>query len=208
MKNFRIHNLAALLIAASVSLVSCSSDDDNGNDVPPEENEIEVITDVTLVFSNLEDTTDVVRATAEDPDGEGASELVIADEITLRASATYELAFEVFNNLDPDDSEDIGAEILEEADEHQIFFGFTEGVFTTPVGDGNIDNASDAINYEDEDESGNPVGLETVWTTVNTASEGGEFTVRLQHQPDLKSATTGADDGDTDFDLTFVLNIQ
>lgn len=208
MKNFRIHNLAALLIAASVSLVSCSSDDDNGNDVPPEENEIEVITDVTLVFTNLEDTTDVVRATAEDPDGEGASELVIADEITLRASATYELAFEVFNNLDPDDSEDIGAEILEEADEHQIFFGFTEGVFTTPVGDGNIDNASDAINYEDEDESGNPVGLETVWTTVNTASEGGEFTVRLQHQPDLKSATTGADDGDTDFDLTFVLNIQ
>ena len=208
MKNFRIHNLAALLIAASVSLVSCSSDDDNGNDVPPEENEIEVITDVTLVFSNLEDTTDVVRATAEDPDGEGASELVIADEITLRASATYELAFEVFNNLDPDDSEDIGAEILEEADEHQIFFGFTEGVFTTPVGDGNIDNASDAVNYEDEDESGNPVGLETVWTTVNTASEGGEFTVRLQHQPDLKSATTGADDGDTDFDLTFVLNIQ
>ncbi len=208
MKNFRIHNLAALLIAASVSLVSCSSDDDNGNDVPPEENEAEVITDVTLVFTNLEDATDVVRATAEDPDGEGNSELVIADEITLRASATYELAFEVFNNLDPDDSENIGAEILEEADEHQIFFGFTEGVFTTPVGDGNIDNASDAINYEDEDESGNPVGLETVWTTVNTASEGAEFTVRLQHQPELKSATTGADDGDTDFELTFVLNIQ
>lgn len=206
MKNFRIHNLVSLLIAASVSVVSCSDDDDS-NDVPPIEDEVEVITDVTLIFTNTNDATDVVTATARDNDGPGAQELIIADEITLGANATYELTFEVFNNLDADDPEDIGAEILEEADEHQIFFSFTEGAFSSPAGDGNIDTASDPINYEDEDDEGNPVGLETIWTT-GAASTGGNFTVRLQHQPGLKSATTGAEIGDTDFDLEFVLNVE
>ena len=41
-----------------------------------------------------------------------------------------------------------------------------------------------------------------------TASSGGSFTVRLQHQPDVKTATSGSNDGDTDFALTFALNIQ
>lgn len=203
MKIFKNYHLMSLLLAASISFTSCSDDDT----APEEENDNEVITDVTLVFTNTEDASDVVTATAQDPDGEGALELVIANEITLSAGVTYDLTFEVFNNLDADDAEDIGAEILEEDDEHQIFFGFTEAVFSNPAGDGNIDNSSDAVNYQDEDENGNVVGLMTRWT-AGAASTGGEFTVRLQHQPDLKSATTGATDGDTDFNLSFVLNIQ
>ena len=206
-RNFRIHNLVSLLIAASVSLVGCSDDDDS-NDVPPVEEEVEVITDVTLVFTNIADSTDVVTATAQDPDGEGALELVIEDEITLSTSTMYTLTFEIENSLaDDEDEANIGAEILEENDEHQFFFSFSENAFTTPTGDGNIDNASDPINYEDEDDNGNPVGLETAWVTPATALSGGNFTVRLQHQPEIKTATTGAEDGDTDFDLTFVLNV-
>lgn len=204
MKNFRIHSVLSLLLAASVSLTSCSDDDDAA---PAAEDEVEQITDVTLVFTNTTNTNDVVRARAQDPDGIGAQELTILNQITLSEGATYNLTFEIFNNLDADDPEDIGEEILEEDEEHQIFFSFTDGAFSNPMGNGNIDNASDPINYEDEDEDGNPVGLETVWTT-GAASTGGEFTVRLQHQPDLKSATTGADDGDTDFELTFVLNVE
>ena len=64
------------------------------------------------------------------------------------------------------------------------------------------------MNYNDADENGNPVGLSSAWTTAGTASSEGSFTVRLQHQPDVKTATSGSNDGDTDFELTFALNIQ
>nr|WP_299381988.1 GTP cyclohydrolase [Allomuricauda sp.] len=199
--------LIAFLFAA-LTIVSCSNDDD----VPPEENEVEVITDVTLVFTNDADATDVVRASAQDPDGEGIQELMVEDEITLSADTQYTLTFEIFNNLETP-GEDIGEEIVDEDDEHQIFFSFTADAFDSPLGNGNIDNASDPINYNDEDSdsqdgSGNPVGLNTTWTTPSTGTTGGTFTVKLQHQPDIKTGTTGANDGDTDFDLTFVLNIQ
>ncbi len=202
--NFR---LLAILFA-SIAIVSCSDDDD----APEEENELEVITDVTLVFTNDADPNDVVRASAEDPDGEGIQELVVLDEITLAVDTQYTLTFEIFNNLETP-GEDIGEEILGEDDEHQFFFSFTADAFDSPAGNGNVDTASDPINYNDEDSvaqdgSGNPVGLSTSWTTPVTGITGGTFTARLQHQPDIKTATTGANDGDTDFNLTFVLNIQ
>ena len=72
----------------------------------------------------------------------------------------------------------------------------------------NIDNASDKINYKDTDAVGNPIGLITEWTTGSTAVSNGEFVVRLQHQPDVKTSTSTATTGDTDFNLKFVLNIQ
>ena len=145
-------------------------------------------------------------ASAEDPDGDGIEELEVRGGITLSPDTEYTLTFAISNALDPDDVEDIGEEILDEDDEHQIFFSFTEGAFTSPMGDGNIDMASDPLNYSDEDENGNPVGLSTSWTT-GVASTG-TFTARLQHQPEIKSDTTGANDGDTDFDLTFTVNIE
>ncbi|MEO0525994.1 MAG: GTP cyclohydrolase [Bacteroidota bacterium] len=199
-KNFR---LLALLFAALTIITSCSDDDD----VPEEEEELEVITDVTLVFTNAADATDVVRASAQDPDGIGVQELVVQDEISLSASTTYTLTMEIFNNLETP-GEDIGEEILDEDNEHQFFFSFSADAFASPTGDGNIDTASDPLGYNDEDENGNPVGLSTSWTTPAETLMSGSFTARLQHQPDIKTATTGADDGDSDFDLTFVLNIQ
>lgn len=197
--NFR---LIAILFA-SLTIASCGNDDD----APAEENELEVITDVKLIFTNTADATDVVMASAQDPDGVGIEELEVLDEITLRGNTQYTLTFEVLNALDPNDVEDITEEILEEAAEHQFFFSFTDGAFSSPTGDGNVDTASDPLNYNDEDENGNPVGLSTSWTTPIAGSTG-TFTARLQHQPDIKTGTTGASDGDTDFNLTFVLNIE
>lgn len=196
------------LLFAGLAVVSCSDDDD----APEEEDELEVITDVTLVFTNDADPNDVITASAQDPDGEGAQDLVVQDEITLAVDTQYTLTFEIFNNLETP-GEDIGEEIEGEDDEHQIFFSFTADAFDSPLGNGNIDTASDPINYNDEDSvaqdgSGNPVGLSTSWTTPTTGTTGGAFTVRLQHQPDIKTDATGANDGDTDFNLTFVLNIQ
>ncbi|MEM9847646.1 MAG: GTP cyclohydrolase [Bacteroidota bacterium] len=190
-----------LALLAVVVLVSSCDDDE-----PEPENVPEVITDVTLIFTNTDDTSDKVEVSAQDPDGEGVQELEILGGITLDANKTYELTYEIFNNLETP-GEDIGEEILEEDDEHQIFFSFTEGAFTSPTGNGNIDTASDPINYNDTDDNGFPVGLSTTWTTSDTPVTG-TFTAKLQHQPDVKTATSGATDGDTDFDLTFTLEIK
>jgi PBP1b-binding outer membrane lipoprotein LpoB len=196
--------LAAILFSV-ITIIGCSNDDDV---VPEEENEVEVITDVTLIFTNTADATDVVTASAQDPDGTGIQELQILDAITLATDTEYTLTYEILNALNAADVEDIGDEILEEDNEHQFFFSFTENVFANPTGNGNVDAASDLINYNDDDENGNHVGLSSTWTTSSTASSGASFTIRLQHQPDVKTATSGSNDGDTDFALTFVLNIQ
>ncbi|MEL7220572.1 MAG: GTP cyclohydrolase [Bacteroidota bacterium] len=192
-----------ILLSGGIFLTGCGDDDD----VPEPENELEVITDVKLIFTNVDDASDVVEASAQDPDGEGVEELKISDQITLDVDKTYTLTYEIFNNLETP-SEDIGKEILEEDDEHQLFFSFSTDAFASPAGDGNIDTAADPINYDDADENGNPVGLVTTWTTGSATLTGGTFVARLQHQPDVKTATSGADVGDTDFDLEFVLNIQ
>jgi len=192
------YGLWTLLIVAAL-VTGCRDDEE-----PDVVNEPEVITDVTLVFTAADGT--VVRASAQDPDGEGVEELEILDEITLKTGTTYTLTYEIFNNLDTP-GEDIGEEIEEEDDEHQIFFSFTEGAFANPTGNGNIDNASDPINYNDADDNNRPVGLNTTWETGSSAVTG-TFTAKLQHQPDVKTDDSGANDGDTDFELEFVLNIQ
>lgn len=193
-----------VLLAASASIVGCSKDDD---DVPEKENEVEVITDVKLVFTNTDDPKDIVEASAKDPDGMGVEPLAILGELTLKTNTSYELTYEIMNNLETP-GEDIGLEIAAEDDEHQFFFSFSSDVFATPSGDGNIDVPSDPINYADADGKGNPLGLRTNWTTASNTLTNGTFKVRLQHQPEVKTSTSSALDGDTDFELEFVLNIQ
>ncbi|MEL6533944.1 MAG: GTP cyclohydrolase [Bacteroidota bacterium] len=199
-ENAKKYGVFTLLLGGTL-LASCDTE------VPDPENTPEVFTDVTLIFTNANDANDVVRARAEDPDGTGVQELQILDEITLTSGATYTLTYEILNDLDADDVEDIGAEILAEDNEHQFFFSFTDGAFSDPTGNGNFDAADDPINYNDMDENTNPVGLSTEWTAGDALTDG-SFRVRLQHQPDVKTSTSGVNDGDTDFDLSFVLNIE
>ena len=199
-KNIFKLNILLYSLLSLVIFTACEDDDV----VPEEEEEMEVITDVTLVFTS--DAGAVVTASAQDPDGEGVQELVVKDEIKLQSGTTYTLTFDIMNNLESP-GEDIGDEIAEEDDEHQLFFAWTEGAFSNPTGNGNIDNASDPVNYNDADGNGNPLGLNTSWTAGDPTTAA-SFTVRLQHQPDVKTSTSGASDGDTDFELQFRLTIQ
>ena len=199
-KNIFKLNILLYSLLSLVIFTACEDDDV----VPEEEEEMEVITDVTLVFTS--DAGAVVTASAQDPDGEGVQELVVLDEIQLQAGTNYTLTFDIMNNLETP-GEDIGDEIAEEDDEHQVFFAWTEGAFSNPTGNGNIDNASDPVNYNDADGNGNPLGLNTSWTAGDPTTAA-SFTVRLQHQPDVKTSTSGANDGDTDFELQFRLTIQ
>ena len=199
-KNIFKLNILLYSLLSLVIFTACEDDDV----VPEEEEEMEVITDVTLVFTS--DAGAVVTASAQDPDGEGVQELVVLDEIQLQAGTNYTLTFDIMNNLETP-GESIGEEIAEEDDEHQLFFAWTEGAFSNPTGNGNIDNASDPVNYNDADGNGNPLGLNTSWTAGDPTTAA-SFTVRLQHQPDVKTSTSGANDGDTDFELQFRLTIQ
>ena len=201
-----LFKLNYLLLSLFSLLIFTACEDDDAT--PAEENEEEVITDVKLIFTptNTLSGLATVEATAQDPDGEGVQELQVSGSIDLAVNASYTLTYEIMSNLETP-GEDIGEEILEEGAEHQLFFSFTDGAFTSPTGNGNIDNASDPVNYNDTDANGNPIGLSTAWTTGDALSSG-TFTVRLQHQPDVKTSTSSANTGDTDFELTFVLNIQ
>ncbi len=208
--NVLVKFLFFISFVSSLFLTSCDKDDDD--DLPPEENESELITDITLTFSSNDG--EVVTALAEDPDGEGIQGLEIKDDIVLSVGKTYSLSIEAINELAEHDDDhghdhgyDVTEEILEEADDHQVFFGFTEGAFSNPAGDGNIDNPSDPVNYSDQDSNGRPLGLSSSWTAGSGISNG-SFRVVLKHQQGMKSVSSGVNVGDTDFDLTFRLIVR
>ena len=200
MKN--IFRLNYLLYAVLTLFIFTACEEDEA--APEEENEVEVFTDVKLVFTPTGGGA-AVEAAAQDPDGAGVQELQVLGAINLAANTSYTLTMVIENCLESP-CELMNEEIEEEDDEHQFFFAFTNDAFTSPAGNGNLDSASDPINYNDSDGNGNPVGLNTSWTTGSAST--GTFTVQLQHQPDVKTATSGSTDGDTDFALTFNLNIN
>lgn len=193
---------AAMVAFLSLALLTACDDDE-----PKREDTPEMITRVTLTFTPSTGGSPVVVA-ASDPDGEGVRDIEISGSINLAAGTSYLLSIELANELAPanDPAYDITEEVREEGDEHMLFFAWTDNVFSDPAGNGNIDNRSDAVNYEDEDENGLPLGLETSWTTGNASS--GKFRILLKHQPELKSETSTASMGETDIDIEFDINVQ
>ncbi|WP_291781118.1 hypothetical protein [Cecembia sp.] len=174
-------------------------------EAPEEENEVEIFTDIELIFT-AEDGT-VVRALAEDPTGGLAvNSSFTVQPFTLKANTTYTLTFELLNRL-VTPVEDVQEEILDEADEHQMFFEFTNNAFASPTGNGNIQDRNGAINYLDFDQNDLPLGLRTSWTTGGPL-ENGTFRVWLAHQPGVKTAFSSVNDGDVDFDITFSMTIE
>lgn len=203
-KLFRFLTLSAVLFGAAFML-SCDDDDPKVEDIPEE------ITKVTLTFTPVTSSgAATVTVTATDPDQDGPQDIEVDGPINLARNVLYTLSIEMINELaEPNDPEyDITEEVEEEAGEHQFFFSWTGNIFSSPTGNGNIDNASDAVNYQDEDENGLPLGLSTAWTTANAAASNQQFRIVLKHQPDIKSANTGAEDGETDVDITFVVNVN
>ncbi len=192
----------AVLSIATLSLISGCDDDD-----PKKEDTPELITKATLTFTPTAGGATVV-VTATDPDGEGVQDITVDGPINLEDAKSYALSIELINELaSPSDPEyNITEEVEEEGDEHMFFFSWTNNVFSDPAGNGNIDNRADDVNYEDEDVNGLPLGLETSWTT-GVASTG-KFQVVLKHQPDIKSETSDATDGESDLDIEFDINVQ
>lgn len=187
---------AFVILTLSGTLFSCGDDD-----APTVENEL--INQVTLTFAPTSGGIPL-EFVFNDPDGEGV-EVATQDDIRLKSGSSYTLAISFENTLE---GEDITEEIREEDEEHMIFFGWTQGLFSVPGGNGNIGegNRSDPIVYADFDENLNPLGVLTTWVAGDAGT--GTFTVLLKHQPDLKSAESDSTDGTTDAEVVWNIEIE
>lgn len=201
MKHFFSYSAVFAFAVLLLGLSGCSDD-------PVQENVPEMITRVTLTFTPVSGGAGTVVVTATDPDGDGPQDLVADHAIELTEGVEYDLAITLFNGLLSPGSPgyDLTEEIEEEGDEHQFFFGFSDGAFSSPTGKGNIAPSTGTINYRDEDANGLPIGLLTRWTAGPVQSNK-NFRIVLKHLPGIKSESVTSEDGETDMDVSFVLNI-
>ena len=196
-------------VALAFFVFGCNTDDPKKEDAP------ELITKVTLTFTPVNGGTPIV-VSASDPDGEGVQDLAPEDEIVLADGTAYDLSLELINELAAPTEEgyDISEEVKEEGDEHMFFYGWTNDLFSSPTGNGNIDSRADQVIYTDNDSKNLPIGLLTRWTTIDTGSAHshttpttGTFRIVLKHQPGLKNGTSGVNIGETDMDITFSITL-
>lgn len=185
-----------LFAMAIMSMTAC-----NDKDLPPMENEEEVIDMVRLTF--LPSIGDALIYEAVDPDGEGPQSFEIP-KITLLSNTTYTLSLDIENTQTGDIITD---EIQEEGAEHMFYFDWTEGIFTNPSGNGNVDNRDDPVIYNDQDELSLPIGLKTTWNTADLSPLGAYFRILLKHQPGVKTSSSSATVGETDIDLKWEIEI-
>ena len=214
MKIYKTHSVTQILtlsaLIAGCNVAACGGDVEN----PGEENENEVITTVTLIFTSLGDGSKIV-ASFSDPDGDGGT-APTTDDITLSANTTYATEVKFLNELESP-AEDITLEVDEESDVHQVFF--TGSAVQGPATGTNASAVVEHL-YNDTDANGYPVGLDNTIETIATGS--GDLVLTLRHMPpindspvkngtlaaDLANSGIGALPGDTDASVTFNLTVN
>lgn len=183
----------SLLFITSLTLTACSSDD------PEVVNEEELITTVTAIFTPV-GGGDAITLQYKDLDGEGGDDPVTSISGSFEANTTYE-GNVTFLNETTDPAENITLEILEEGDEHQLFY-ITTGTLNS------LSYSDDAANF---DSNGFPIGLQSVFTTTDSAT--GTLTIILRHEPTKDGANVSSGDitnagGSTDASVTFSIVVE
>lgn len=185
----------ALALFSVITFSSCSNNDDP---IPPPVNEEELITTVTAIYTPVGGGT-VVTLQYQDLDGEGANAPIVTISSPFAKNKTYNGAITFKNEL-ANPAEDITPEIVEEGDEHQLFYQITGtlNAFTYGTATSNFD------------ENGKPVGLQSVFTTTGEAS--GTLTITLRHEPNKSASNVSAGDitnagGSTDAEVTFAISV-
>lgn len=189
----RVQQFLSLILISGLMIAfqSCGDDDE-----PTPENEEELITTLTMTFSNVVETTDVVIAEYKDIDGDGGQPPIIINP-TLKANAIYNVEIVVLNeSVSP--AEDITEEIIEEGTLHQFFFGSSNPSFLS-------------FSYQDSDANGNPIGVSTRWEPLEEGT--GTLEVILRHNLDKEA--TGVSDGaisnaggSTDIEVSFDVVVE
>jgi hypothetical protein len=179
--------IAVLGLAFIAGLSSCKKDEDLVTTPPAVENVEEVITTLTLNFTDAAGVQPDVTVTFRDPDGDGGVGPDIFDTIRLQNNTTYNMSLTLLNETESP-AEDITVEVQDEDDEHLFCF--------TPTG------ADVAIVRTDSDGTFE-VGLESQWTVGSVST--GTTQIVLKHQPGIKDGTCSP--GETDIDVTFVTEV-
>lgn len=182
--NFRNTFKLLFTVLISLTVLSCSDDDDT----PEVVNEEEVITTMTVTLTAASGN---VTLKSQDLDGDGpdAPVITVAD---LAANTTYSGVIKLENETESP-AEDITLEVAEEDDEHQFFF--------------TVGGAITESTYTDEDEDGNPVGINFQLVTGDAGS--GSIQITLRHEPKKPNDGTLADaGGETDIAQSFNVVVQ
>jgi hypothetical protein len=202
MKNSNM-KLPLLLLAVLFAFSSCTSDN------PLPENEEELITDVSLIFTEVDGNGNPIGTpiefTASDSEGLELGSNPGIEVVSLTVGKRYLLTIEIFNSVE---NENITEEIMEEADEHQFYF------LGTAFAPSSIGSPVLTYTYDDEDDDGNPIGLRGfVQVSSAPAFNNAQFRLVLRH--DLNKNFPGANNpnwenfvqagGETDLDITFPL---
>ena len=188
-----------LFAALGFAFASCESED------PVEENDGEVITDVTLTFQEMDASNNPVGSafsfTASDPQGIEVGGSPTIETVTLTRGKNYLMSIEVLNSIE---NEDITEEIEEEADEHQFYF----------LGSA-FDNNILSITYADA--GGIALGLQNM-VTVSSSPGANNAQMRVVLRHDLDKNFPGANNpnftnfvqagGESDLDITFPVVIN
>ena len=187
MKTMKIYSMYALL---AMAMVGCSDDD-----TPEVINEEELIT--TVILTLTPESGNQVVLTTIDLDGDGPQE----PETTVSGSFAENTQYQgvvAFLNQTETPAEDITQEVIEEADEHQVFYTVGEGLNITTT-------------YVDFDSNGNPLGVNI--TLITGEASSGSLKVTLRHEPNkLADGVSNGDitnaGGETDITTTFDVSIE
>lgn len=192
--------LKATLLSSVLLFISCDKDD-----TPDAENEMEVFTKAVIVVTNLSDNSSVTyEFEVEEHDHEHGVLVQNQEgddhgdhtEITLESDSEYKFEITFLNDSDPNNVIDMTEEVIEEKDEHIVFYEL--------IGDGiSYESTSDDI-LDSEDYA---LNLVTKWTT--TAATVVDVKSYLIHKPTSKTGTTRDDfGGATDVEIEFEAHVE
>lgn len=179
------HWLFLLLLPLAVMITSCDPEE-------VDDDEEELITTLIYTLTPAAGGSSV-EFRFQDLDGDGGDDPIITVG-DLAANTVYNGRVSVLNESE-DPAENVTAEVEEEDEEHQFFY------------------QSDlllSVTYEDADEDGNPIGIQTTLTTVDAGSS--DLTITLRHEPNKGGANVSDGDitnagGETDIEVTFSVDI-
>jgi hypothetical protein len=172
--------LYSIILISSFLFNGCSSE------APELIQEEELITTVKLTFKSSEETQ-IVRWNTLTTNSE---------IIQLKANSMYEVAIEFLDDSDPVDIKNITTEVIEEANDHQVFYEFS-GVNV-------IYGTSDSDVLDDNQ---NPLYINSIWNFVESSS--GVVRIYLIHEPTSKNSSNRSGfGGETDIQVDIPLHIN
>jgi len=158
---FNLNQIIPLFYCLTLLFTSCSKDD------PDAINEQEYISNVVVTLASEDGESQTVDWDLSEMNSQN---------INLRVNTNYNVNVSFLNNSDPSDVDNVTLEIIEEADEHQVFFEFADV-------DVSVTSASN-----DTKVGTRGVLINSVWNATSAGT--GLVRLYLVHQPTNFNATT------------------